>query len=119
MILQIRHNSPVPIYKQLVEEIEKHIKSGILKSNDSLPPIRQLAKQIDVNVNTIAKAYQELERKGIVISNGRKGTFIKEYDSNDSRIKEFEELILKLVKDGLGREEIEHSFHKSISQIFI
>ena len=63
MIIQIAHQSPVPIYEQLFAEIEQMIISGDLEENDSLPSIRQLASQLDVAVNTVARAYQELERK--------------------------------------------------------
>ena len=118
MLLQIEHNSPVPIYEQLISEIEKLIESDILKENDSLPPIRQLASQVDVAVNTVARAYQELERKGIIISNGRKGTFIKSTKTGKNHTKEFKELIIEMIKKGHDKKEIEQAFHNSLNQIF-
>lgn len=117
MILQIEHNSPVPIYEQLISEVERMIESGLLKENDSLPSIRQLASQVDVAVNTVARAYQELERKGVVISNGRKGTFIK-YQSERNNAKEFKDLIIEMIKRGYEKKEIEQAFHASLNQIF-
>jgi GntR family transcriptional regulator len=118
MIIQIEHNSPVPIYEQLILEIERMIKSGALKENDSLPSIRQLSAQLDVAINTVARAYQELERKGAIISNGRKGTFVKYARSVESNRRDFKEVIIELIKQGLDKEEIEQTFNNSINQIF-
>ena len=118
MILQIEHNTPVPIYEQLIFEIEKLIESGELKENDSLPSIRQLASQVDVAVNTVARAYQELERKGIIIGNGRKGTFIKSTKLDQNHTREFKDLIINMIKQGREKREIEQAFHNSLNQIF-
>ena len=118
MIIQIEHNSPVPIYEQLILEIERMIKSGALKENDSLPSIRQLAAQLDVAINTVARAYQELERRGVIISNGRKGTFVKHTRTTESNMRDFKEMIIELIKQGLDKKEIEQTFNNSINQIF-
>jgi len=118
MIIQIKHNAPVPIYEQLVQEIEKLIESGALRENDSLPSIRQLSAQLDVAVNTVARAYQELERKGMIITSGRKGTFIKMSASHRSSTRDFKELIVSLLRQGLAKEEIIQLFNQSLNQIF-
>jgi GntR family transcriptional regulator len=118
MILQIEHNSPVPIYEQLVSEIEQMIESGALSEHDPLPSIRQLASQLDVAINTIARSYQELERKGLVISNGRKGTFVRKAESSPVHARDFKEIIISLLQQGLDQTEIEQVFNKSMNQIF-
>jgi GntR family transcriptional regulator len=118
MILQIEHNSPIPIYTQLVSEIERLIESGALADKDPLPSIRQLASQLDVANNTIARAFQELERKGLIISNGRKGTFVKVSDTAPARNRDFKEVIVSLISQGLDQREIEQVFKKSMNQIF-
>lgn len=118
MIIQVEHNSPVPIYEQLTGEIEKLIESGSLKENDNLPSIRQLASQVDVAVNTVARAYQELERKGMIISNGRKGTFIRKPNQVGSGTRGFKDLIIDLIKQGLDQKEIEQEFNRNLNQIF-
>ena len=118
MIIQIEHNAPVPIYEQLIREIEKLINSGELKENDSLPSIRQLASQLDVAVNTVARAYQELERKGTIISNGRKGTFIQKRSPDHSNTRDFKELIIQMLRQGLSQDEIVQVFNQSLHQIF-
>ena len=118
MIIQIEHQSPVPIYEQLIAEIERMIESGTLTENDSLPSIRQLASQLDVAINTVARSYQELERKGLIISNGRKGTFVKRANLKPSHERDFKEIIISLIKQGLDRKEIEQVFNSSLNQIY-
>ena len=117
MIIQIKHNSPIPIYEQLVSEVEKMVQNGELGENDSLPPIRQLASQLDVAVNTVARAYKELEYKGMIISNGRKGTFLRTRIDFTGR-NEFKNVILELIRQGYERDQIEQLFFKNIDQIF-
>lgn len=118
MILQIEHNAPVPIYEQLIAEIEKLIEAGDLKENDPLPSIRQLALQVDVAINTVARAYQELERKGLVVSNGRKGTFVRNNTPEPGLNRDFKDLIIEMIRQGKGKKEIQQAFNQSIHQIF-
>ena len=118
MIIKIKHNSPNPIYEQLIAEIEKLIISGDLKQHDSLPSIRQLATQLDVAVNTVARAYQELERRNLIVSNGRKGTFVKNKPTQETHSKDFKAIILNLLQTGMNQNEIEQAFHKTMNQIF-
>jgi GntR family transcriptional regulator len=118
MIIQIEHHAPVPIYEQLVQELEKLIESGELKEHDPLPSIRQLASQLDVAINTVARAYQELERKGTIVSNGRKGTFVRRTTSHRTHNRDFKELIIHMLRQGLSKEEISQLFNQSLHQIF-
>lgn len=118
MIIQIEHQSPVPIYEQLFAEFERMIASGELKENDSLPSIRQLASQLDVAVNTVARAYQELERKGCIVSNGRKGTFVRRYKTDLTLSGDFKGVIRSMIRQGMDRKEIEQLFQNSLDQIF-
>ena len=118
-MLRIQHNSPVPIYEQLIAQIEELITSGRLKDRDSLPSIRQLASQVDVAINTVARAYQELERRGLVVSNGRKGTHVQAGTSGESHLTaDFKAVILKLYQQGLDEKQIKRSFNLSMKQIF-
>jgi GntR family transcriptional regulator len=118
MIIQIEHHAPVPIYEQLVDALEKLIESGELKENDPLPSIRQLASQLDVAINTVARAYQELERKGTIVTNGRKGTFVRKATANQTDARDFKELIIHLLRQGLSKEEIIQLFNQGLHQIF-
>jgi GntR family transcriptional regulator len=66
----------VPIYRQIIVQIENAILSGRMKAGDKLPTIRSLAVALKVNPNTIAKAYGELEIRGILITQVGSGTYI-------------------------------------------
>ena len=68
--------SRTPIYEQLYKKTIELIIKGVLKENEQLPSVRSLAKEIGVNPNTVAKAYQELERQGVIETIRAKGTFI-------------------------------------------
>ena len=66
----------VPIYRQIIRQIEYAILSGRMRSGDRLPTIRTLAAELKTNPNTIAKAYSELEIRGILTTQIGSGTFI-------------------------------------------
>jgi len=62
----VNPRSDVPIYQQLVDGVKEAVARGILAPGDKLPSVRELAGRIAINPNTIAKAYQEMEREGII-----------------------------------------------------
>ena len=95
-MIEISPYSPVPIYQQLISQLREMIQEGKLKQGESLPAIRGLALQLGIAINTVARAYQELEREGLIISNGRKGSFVREVKekAEDSSSKIFKETIL-------------------------
>lgn len=68
--------SGVPVYKQIVQWVEFNMSIGKFKAGDRLPTVRQLAIELKVNPNTVAKAYSELEAKGLVNTQVGYGTFI-------------------------------------------
>lgn len=70
--------STVPIYEQIIAQAKEFVLKGWLKPGEPLPSIRKLATIIDVNPNTVAKAYQELERQHIIVTIRGKGTFVEE-----------------------------------------
>ena len=65
-----------PVYQQIVQRVEQAILSGELAPGKPLPPIRQLANDLELKPNTVARAYQQLERNQIVATAGRRGTFV-------------------------------------------
>ncbi len=74
--LHINPNSKVPIYVQIEEQVRSLIAAGKLRPGDQLPTIRQLATDLRVNYNTIARAYLELDREGIISTRRGRGTFV-------------------------------------------
>ena len=78
MHLTIQPGSGVPIYLQLVGQIRYRVASRQLAPGSELPAIRTLAEQLLINPNTVARAYLELERAGVVVKRQGSGTYVAE-----------------------------------------
>jgi len=76
MQIQLQSGVGTPIYLQIVNQFKYAIASGRLSPGEEAPPIRGLAEQLMINPNTVARAYLELERAGIVVKRHGAGTFI-------------------------------------------
>ena len=81
MNFDVEFTTHVPIYIQLSEQVKHAIASGELKPGDQLPTVRQLAADLRVNFNTIARAYRALDEEGIISTQHGRGTFILEPSS--------------------------------------
>ncbi|WP_416197512.1 MAG: Transcriptional regulator, GntR family [Sporanaerobacter sp.] len=77
-MINIDATSSTPIYEQIVNEIKEGILKGIIEPGDKLPSVREMAKMMTLNPNTIQKAYQELERQKVTVTIRGKGTFVSE-----------------------------------------
>ena len=73
---RIDPSSPVPIYRQIVEQIRHSIASGVLRAGDRIPSVRQMAVDLTVNHNTVAKAYRALEAEKVIKTKTGEGTFV-------------------------------------------
>ena len=78
LILQIDFRSGLPIYIQIVNQIQAQIASGILNPGAQLPTVRALAEELRVNFNTVARAYRILDEARIISTQQGRGTFITE-----------------------------------------
>ena len=78
MYINIDPSSGLPIYLQIINQIKYSIAMEAIKSEDQLPSVRELANQLRVNPNTVAKAYTELEREGILFTKRGEGTFVSD-----------------------------------------
>lgn len=78
MNIIISNNRDNPIYEQITEQIKRMIINGELKSGDSLPSMRQLAKSIRVSVITVQRAYEDLQRDGFITTEIGRGSFVLE-----------------------------------------
>jgi GntR family transcriptional regulator len=76
MQIRVNFKSSVSAYRQIVDQVMRGTASGALRDGDSLPPIRMLAEDLRINRNTVAKAYSELQREGVVESVQGRGVFI-------------------------------------------
>jgi len=81
MQLRISVQDGAPIYQQIIEQIKYLIAAGRLKPEDDVPPIRVLAEQLRINPNTVARAYLELEREGLITMRQGFGTKVAQVKS--------------------------------------
>jgi GntR family transcriptional regulator len=118
-----------PIYRQIIQQIEYAILSGRMKSGDKLPTIRSLAVDLKTNPNTIARAYNELEIRGILETQVGSGTYIsdkKPVMEDDSLNRKIREVISRFVHElrDLGVENREmikliESFIKEVKNEYV
>jgi GntR family transcriptional regulator len=76
VLVNIDAQDPRPVFRQIADEIHRCIGVGILKADDPLPAVRQLAADLKVNPNTVQQAYRELEREGAAYVRRGVGTFV-------------------------------------------
>jgi len=81
--IQIDFRSGIPIYIQIMEQIRQMVANGDLKLGDQLPTVRQLAIELKVNWNTVARAYRLLDEAGLISTQQGRGTFIWETPSDE------------------------------------
>lgn len=77
-MVQLDYKGNVPIYEQIIEQVKLHVMREHLRPGDSIPSVRKLALDLKITPGTVAKAYQELERQGVIETIRGKGTFISQ-----------------------------------------
>jgi GntR family transcriptional regulator len=86
MQISIDERLPEPVFVQLSSQIREAVRNGELKPGTPLPTIRQLAAELQVNPNTVAKTYRLLERDGLIQTRGGKGSFIHHDGKKHSKV---------------------------------
>jgi len=110
--------SRVPIYEQIIEQLETFVLKGVLKVGDQIPSVRSLSIQLSINPNTIQKAYSELDRTGIIDTVPGRGSFIaKDAKANlrnlqGGQLKELSNIVERLALAGITKEEIVDAINK-------
>lgn len=103
MNIIISNSSGEPIYEQIRNQIRKLIISDNFKEGDSLPSIRNLAKELKISVITTKRAYEELERDGFIETIPGKGSFIAAQNKEllrEIKMKNVEEYLIKAIEEG-------------------
>ena len=100
-----------PIYEQLRERITELIISGEMKEGEKLPAVREIAKQLTINPNTVQKTYAELERQGLIYSVPAKGSYVSPRSDyigtlSQQTSDEFSEAVKAALSKGLSKEEL-------------
>ena len=120
MYLQIDSSSGTPVYLQIIEQIKKGISLGVFQIGKPLPTIRDMALELRVNPNTVAKAIRELEREGILKTYVGKGSYVSEsaidISKNEGKVK-LMTLVESFIKDvkwlGFSKEEVLNIFQEN------
>jgi GntR family transcriptional regulator len=121
MLVKPNPSSGVPIYLQLMEQVKHAIETGALRPGEQLPGIRPLAEELVINVNTVAKAYRELEHEGVVELRHGAGAFVSAGSSAKAANKfraahpVAEAAVKKLRAQGLNDEEIRRLFEAELA----
>lgn len=112
-LININPTSGKPLYEQIVDSFKSNFAKGYLKPGDEIPSVRKLAMELSVTPNTVAKAYQELERDKIIVTIRGKGTYISQdagvsvnSESLESVKKVLADKIVELTCMGMEKEEI-------------
>ena len=104
LTIQITTGSDIPIFRQIVEQIRAAIASGKVHTGDPLPSVRGLASELVINHNTVAKAYSQLTRDGVIESQQGRGYFVvqrREIFTKAERIRRVNALIDPLVSEAV------------------
>lgn len=110
-MIKLDLQSRVPLYEQLQEQIIRLSLMGVLEANEQLPSVRSLAREVGVNPNTVAKAYQELERQGIIYTISGRGSFVSPnvlslQSPRQAALNEVFEALDKALSRGIAPEEV-------------
>lgn len=101
-LFRLDASSGVPFYRQIIDQVLLAVADGRLKPGTQLPTVRQLAVDLAVNLNTIAKAYREMEIRGIVQTQQGTGTFVAARTGSGAREKKkaMHDLLDRLIANG-------------------
>jgi GntR family transcriptional regulator len=102
----IDHSDPLPIYAQLDRAIRLAVATGKLRRGDQLPTVRQLAVDLRINANTVAKVYAELERAGVVQTQRGVGTFIQDGENEAFSLSERQRQLAALADEFLDKSAV-------------
>ena len=121
--INIATGSSTPIYKQITDQVHLAVATGKLSVDEQLPSVRALAEQLVLNPNTVARAYAELAREGLVESRAGRGLFVikkRKVFSREEGRRRLEPLIEGLIGEAMAmdftREELQEAFERKLRQ---
>jgi GntR family transcriptional regulator len=124
MDLRINFSSGVPIYLQLMEQIKHAVDTGAIRGGEQLPTIRKIAEELAMNPNTVAKAYRELEREGIIDVRHGSGAYVAEPKTSSTKtaaIQNAAEALRQAIETGqtlgLSESELRRVFENELSRL--
>ena len=119
----INTGSSVPIYRQITERVRQAVATGRLAVTDQLPSVRALAERLAINPNTVARAYADLAREGLLETQPGRGVFIiprRKMQVREESRRRLEPLLNTLISEGLAMnftpDELQEAFEKRLAQ---
>lgn len=114
----MRLQGGAPIYEQLEQRMTELIVGGKMEENEKLPAVREIAKSLSINPNTVQKTYANLEARGLIYSIPAKGSYVSARENYLEKVKgdsmkDFSDSVRNALKNGLSAEEL----HGVIEQI--
>ncbi len=121
MLMKIETSSFIPIYEQIRNELRSRIVLGFLKPDEPLPSIRDLAAELVINPNTVARAYRELEQEGLIYTRKGKGCFVAAGSASlaeEERVRLLTQIFSRAIEEaarfGSGRAEMFRVFEERL-----
>jgi len=112
-LYQIDNQSRQAVYEQIVQQVERYALTGVLQGGDKMPSVRNLSIQLNVNPNTVQRAYTELERNGVLVTAPGRGAFVSDQGTallterrREMSMTELKTLVAELKLAGLEKTEI-------------
>ena len=124
-VLTVDPRSGVPIYLQIIEQIKRSVALGVLQAGEQLPTVKQLAIDLTVNPNTVARAYRDLEREQVIETSPGRGSFVRSNGVTESPKVAAEigrdalDVALREAKSvGLARDDVRKLFDAALQRWF-
>jgi len=122
--VRIDPRSHLPIYRQIAEEIRAAVAAGIYQPGEVLPSLRAMSVQLQVNPNTVQRAYDELEREGLIYSQRGRGLFVSEEGTASAKLtagdgvrRSFDEAIRASLAAGMKPRQIREIFQAALADM--
>lgn len=115
--MKIDPGSHVPIYLQIVDAIRAAVAAGVYRPGEALPSLRGMAVEIQVNPNTVQRAYEELEREGLIYAQRGKGLFVAERGTSCAQTNS-EEGVRRALEEGIRAGQAAGMSGRQIQEIF-
>jgi len=123
VVFRVDPSNSEPLFQQLIASVKRDVATGRLRPGDRLPSVRELARELVINPNTIARAYRELEVEGVTLSRRGAGTFIAERrvvvrsDERRRRLrKALESVLSDAVHLGLSEVDVRRTFDAAVKR---
>jgi GntR family transcriptional regulator len=116
-------HSGVPVYRQIIDQVQAGLASGTLARGDQLPTVRQVAVDLEINPNTVLRAYRELEIRGVLDTQQGTGTFVAERPVEETdaerarRLGQFAgEIVARAGTAGFALREVMEALHARLNE---